>query len=178
MKFIKLCLDGLSGVGKTYFLTNYLKNKNLTYFNPSSENIKGEINFTRKSIKAFKNETNVIENSLLNQLLIKQFLCNYGYLDIKKYVYLERLIKRNLIYSKAYLHLYLIDSEKKILYHRKKRNREFEYLSDFKHINELDEYLKKNIIKYYEKYEINYLIIDKSNPESLKKIKLIIEKGE
>lgn len=123
------------------------------------ENIDNDI---KESYKLYKDYYNIILTSPFQVLLYSKFLNNYGYINNKTFNKHKKYFRKYSKYYDNYLYVLLTSNDHINL--------------NINHKEECEEYLIKHLIKCYENYDVNYLIINVDNKNDIKLLNNIIKK--
>lgn len=175
---LRIVLDGLSGVGKTTLVKQlfqkYKNDKIISFY--EDIDFRDEYKSSKKHIRAFRDNYNIIQDSIPLTILVKKFLASYGYISKKKFEKCLNFYNNKMHHSLSYLHILLVNDDRSIIFqNRKKRGREFEYKNNFIHQDQLDDYIEENLEDEYKKTGIVYLKINVNKKDEIEELQFLID---
>lgn len=163
---MNIVLDGLSGVGKTYYGTKFAQEHDITFlpFLPSLNDLPREELIHHELIMRQSIDTYPVlfEGNVIASEVVKLWMYKKGLISLEE---LWKVLSADISSIKDYAIIYLIDDYENIKNKRAKRNRPFEYHPkiDKRLLSDLDKFITQNIRQVAKRHNIKFEYIDIRN---------------
>jgi shikimate kinase len=170
---MNIVLDGLSGVGKSYYGRLLAEKHNMSFveFEPDLNN-PNELAEHEQIIWRHGCTNLIIENSITMAELVKLWMYSVNYISFKDLVYMLSSSKTRV---QPHIILFLHDTPESIAKKRIKRNRLSEYYVGLKDLSSVDAYILRNYVRRVRNEHVPFWTINIVNKSDDEVIKLIEE---